>query len=73
MLNKISSSDINEYMAYDELEGFGNDKIIFMLAQLTALTANLKGGKSKVSDWIPSAPKPSQSLSKRLRTAFRGK
>lgn len=58
MLSKLDSAQISEYMAYDRIESLRNDNLVFMLAQLTALLANVNGGKSKISDFIPKVHKP---------------
>ncbi len=69
MLKGISSEKLSEYMAYDRVAMIDNEKIIYMLAQLTALTANQNGGKFKVSDFIPEHKK-TEPLMDRIKAAL---
>lgn len=71
MLSKLDSAEISEYMAYDRLDCINNEKLVFMLAQLTALTANVNGGKTKIDDFIPKREKPVSVLDK-LKAVFGG-
>lgn len=71
MLEKLDSEDISEYMAYDRLEPIGGEKEVYMIAQLTALLANVNGGKTKVSDFIPKPAKPISVIDK-IKAAFNG-
>lgn len=71
MLEKIDSPLLSQYMAYDRLTGLDNEKLEFMIAQLTALTANIAGGKNKVSDFLPVKTKPVSVIDK-IRMVFSG-
>lgn len=72
MLESMDSALLSEYMAYDRVDGFGDEKIVFMLAQLSSLTANINGGKTKVSSFMPPERTKKIPVIDKLKAIFNG-
>ena len=72
MLSKLDSAEISEYMAYDRLADIDNEQITVMIAQLTALTANINGGKTKVEDFIPKWKSNQPTVMDKIKAVFGG-
>lgn len=75
---RIDSAELTEWMAYFELEPFGEERSDFRNALLCSLIANVfrgKGRRAKPKDFMPrfdEEPKPRQSLTdmRRVMEAF---
>lgn len=58
-------------MAYHELHPFSHEIPMFMMAQLSALTANMNGGKARVEDFMPiKKEKKSVSVIDKIKAIF---
>lgn len=73
MLETMSSAQLSEYQMYNKIEGFGDDRLTFMMAQITSLMMNLKGGKTKPVEFIPTVKVPEKvSIMDKIRKVFSG-
>lgn len=50
MLDKISSREFSEWMAYDRVEPFGDERADLRIGVLSSLTANIHRDKKKRSE-----------------------
>ena len=72
MLSTMSSEKISEYMIYNKIDGIGDEKLVFMVAQLTALLSNVNGGKAKIADFIPIHQNKKVSIIDKIKAVFSG-
>lgn len=58
LLDRIDSSELTEWIAFYDLEPFGDERADIRSAIVASTTANVWGAKTKLSDFIPRWEKP---------------
>lgn len=76
LLDRLTSRQIAEWMAYFKVKPFGQDHTDYLVAQLTAVTFNANSRKKqKTSDFLPlkySTPMKTEDIKRTLRGVLYG-
>jgi hypothetical protein len=71
LLRSLSGEDLLEWIAYDRINPYGEDRADLRSAIVATVINNSQGGKAKVKDFMPTFEPPKKQTAKDIANVFK--